>query len=613
MRFKVPFLGYVLALVGLLLPSIVFVAVLPSLINAKPVQKRLIAELQSWTGFPIEIRGPISLESFFSLSVNVQNVEFKGFRGLPELKALHAGEIVARIAWTNLLSGRLDFDKIKISDATLFLRPAQEKEIGHTISALLIAPSRSAFTVFMLTDCKLEMEGAPPSDLYVNRVVVELRPSNQRINFEGAFKWRGEDVAVDFRTYASLPGKNAAPRPLRLKVASRLLNVGFKGDANLAAGSSWTASGEVNAGTPDAAALSRWIKVGLAPTISDAVAASGTVDAAGDHLNFQSTAFSLGSERANGDLMITTDAAGPHVEGSLAFDTVDLRKLWAISTEGSSGKPPQDQATTSLPAKASLDLRISANQMLWSGLTMDRSALTLTGRAGQYTAEIADLHVFGGSVLGHIAADLNGEEAQLRARLTADDIDASQLLTMVAGDSWFSGTGEANIELEAAGRTAAELLARAKANARISFPEGGQVRLSLPRIAQQTTFAGRAGWDGVGVDWSGFDDLRLSLAFEDGRLRCRDLRLTSPEASLSGNGEVDLDRKSVDWRLQVWPGASDEAFASGLKSNSLSKAGASLSIEGPWAAPAIQFGRQSGERTGRDGSDAERSAASSNL
>ena len=614
MRLKVPFLGYVLALVGFLLPSILFIAILPSLINAEPVKTRLMSELRDWTGSEIDIRGPISVESFFSLSVNVQNVEIKGFRGLPELKSLRAGEIVARIAWTNLLFGKLDFDKIKINDATALLQPMNDEQMGRAIGSMLTGPNHAPFATFVLTNCKLETESGEPRDLYIDTAIVHLRQSDRRIEFNGAFNWRGEDVSIGIRTYALLPDQNAAPVPLKVKVRSRLFTGQLNGNADLAAGTPWNASGEIQAGTPNAFDLSHWIGAAFAPLISEAASIAGTADIGRDHLNLQSASFSLADERADGDLNLTFDTAGPRVDGTLAFDAVDLQKLWTIGAAGEGADSAHTSGQTGLISNASVDLRVSANQMRWNSLVMQRSAFTLTGRGGgHFSAEIADLRLFDGSLLGHIAADFSGDGAQLRARLTAEDIDTSQLLAMAASQSWLSGRADINVEAEAAGHSVAELLGNAKASARVSLPDGGQVRLNLSQTTQSATTAGRAGWDTVGLDWSAFDDLRLELAFASGRLRFRDLRLTSAAASLGGSGEVDLNKQTVDWKLQVWPGSPDAAAATGVKPNDSSRTGASLSIQGPWAAPAIQFGRQSGEKTGRGGAATHPAFADRNL
>jgi hypothetical protein len=94
--------------------------------------------------------------------------------------------------------------------------------------------------------------------------------------------------------------------------------------------------------------------------------------------------------------------------------------------------------------------------------------------------------------------------------------------------------------------------------------------------------------------------LRLELAFAGQRLRFKELKLTSAAASLNGSGEVDLAKQSLDWRLQVSPGAADAGDVMGAKSAEPSRGGASLSIKGPWTSPAVEFGKMP-EKSRRDG------------
>ena len=134
MRLKVPFFGYVLAIVGLLLPSVVFVGFLPSLINTEPVKARLLAELRDWTGSDVIVAGPVSVESFFSLTVDLRNVELGGIKGVTSITNVNAARIIARISWSDLLLGNLDFDKVKIFDAVIHAKGGDTTESRRCIA-----------------------------------------------------------------------------------------------------------------------------------------------------------------------------------------------------------------------------------------------------------------------------------------------------------------------------------------------------------------------------------------------------------------------------------------------------------------------------------------------
>ena len=145
MRLKVPFFGYVLAIVGLLLPSVVFVGFLPSLINTGPVKARLLAELRDWTGSDVKVAGPVSIESFFSLTVDLRNVDLGGIKGVPSITSIKAARMIARISWTDLLRGNLDFDKVKIFDAVIHAKGGDAAEIGAAMLSALGGAQQNPF------------------------------------------------------------------------------------------------------------------------------------------------------------------------------------------------------------------------------------------------------------------------------------------------------------------------------------------------------------------------------------------------------------------------------------------------------------------------------------
>ncbi|NJM34236.1 MAG: AsmA family protein, partial [Rhodomicrobium sp.] len=455
MRLKAPFFGILLALAGFLLPSIVFVAVLPSLINAEPVKKRLIDELRSWTGSDIHIAGPVSIDNFFSLTVNLRNVEFKGFEGVAKFKSLKAGEIVARIAWTNLLIGRFDFDKIKIYDATAHLGRISEGELVGALQKTLIGPHKVPFSAFVIDDCIVKAEtdgGAERTLMQVRKTVAEYRPSDGRISLSGLLTWRDEPVFVDALTFAAPAGGPAESMPLQLDINGRLLTANFKGEANFIG--SWAASGALKAKTPDTLALATWLGIEDGPALPLRGEITGALELTGDSIGLQSAAIALDGQQAYGDLILARAAKAPKIEGSLAFESLDLRRLWGLASGPAPSSANEQAFWTGLLRRAALDLRLSAAEMRWDGLTMKDAALTVSGNSGLLAADLADLALFGGSIIGHIQLDLRAEPAKLRVRITGDNLEAAELLAAGAKGDWLYGKADVNMEGEAAGSTA---------------------------------------------------------------------------------------------------------------------------------------------------------------
>ncbi len=589
MRLKVPFFGYVLAIVGLLLPSVVFVGFLPSLINAGPVKARLLAELRDWTGSDVNVAGPVSVESFFSLTVDLRNVDLGAIKGVPSISSIKAARIIARISWSDLLLGNLDFDKVKIYDAVIQAKGSDAAEIGTALLSALEGAQQNPFATLAMADSVIIFEGTAPQPsrkLEISAATAQLRKSDGRIGLSGRLRWKGEPIGFRLTTNLRGPAAPAAPVPMVLDVDSRLLSGGFNGETSLAG--ALNAAGYLSLATPDMPALAKWAGWTLQDGMPGVVQLTGSLNLAPDWVSLQGAAFAAGAQKATGDLTLKFAAQPAQLEGALAFDDLDLGPLWRETLGERLTASDTPSLARRLMTSLNMDLRISAEALHWKHAVARPAAFSLTSKAGIVSAEIADLGLFDGSVLGHVDADLAREPARVRARLTAENIDTAQILSAVSPRSWLAGRADARVEVEVEGRGGKQLMESAKAQARISFANGGSIPFDIPHLANASTVQGVNGWSELGYTTAAFDELRLQLTLQGGELRCDDLSLRSAGEIIRGSGSIDLPRQQVDWRFTVHRGG---GTASG---DAAAPPEASLSIQGPWARPTFRAGERSG-------------------
>jgi AsmA protein len=590
MRLKVPFFGYVLAIVGLLLPSVVFVGFLPSLINTRPVKARLLAELRDWTGGDVNVAGPVSVESFFSLTVDLRNVELGGVKGVTSITNIKAARMIARISWSDLLLGNLDFDKVKIFDAVIHAKGGDTAEIGAALLSALGGAQQNPFATLVIVDSVIIFEGSAPQprrNLQISNATANLRKSDGRIGVSGKLRWKGEPIGFRLATNLPAPATPGAPVSMVLDVDSRLASGGFSGETSLAG--ALNASGYLSLATPDMPGLAKWAGWTLQDGMPGVVQLTGSLNLAPDWVSLQAAAFAAGGQKATGDLTLKFAAEPAQLEGALAFDDLDFGPLWRETLGERLTASDAPSMAQRLMRSLNMDLRISAEALHWQHAVARPAAFTLTSKAGIVSAEIADLGLFDGSVLGHVDADLAREPARVRARLTAENIDTALILGAVSPRAWLAGRADARVEVEVEGRGGKRLLESAKAHARISFANGGSIPFDIPHLANASTAQGVNGWSELGFMPAAFDELRLQLTLQGGELRCDDLNLRSAGEVIRGSGSVDLPRQQVDWRFTVRRGGGGTA-----KGEAAVPPEASLSIQGPWARPTFRAGERSG-------------------
>jgi uncharacterized protein involved in outer membrane biogenesis len=582
MRLKVPFLRFAFAGMAFLLPSVVLAAVLPFLINAQPVRAKLLREIGSWTGAEAKIAGAISIKDFFSLSVEARDVEIDRFKGIEAIEGMKAQRVVARIAWFNLLAGRFEFDKIKVYDAVIRMRGGGVRDLGVVAADLLSGPRGTPFDAINLDNGLIAMriaERKPYRRLVVKNALARTTRSGQQLAISAELVWKDQPLTLATRSAFHAPGDDRMP--LRVQLASGLLTGHFDGEARLVG--EIEAEGAFGLQSPDLAAASNWLELGIDPAVLEpSGGVTGALTLGKDQIALGGGEIVLAGQTVQAELALKRTAGLPRLEGVLAFDRLDLTALIASRLA---------EPTASAPARigelVETDLRVSAKILAWNGREAGPAALVVTSTPGRLAAEIAELVFLGGEVRGRIALDGEGAGRRMAARLSAENVEAGDLLRLGKQRDWLGGKVDMNIEADAAWNAPAPMEEAISVRARVNFPDGGQMHLDIPGLARSAMPEGAA-WGGVMFTDAAFERLRFDLTYRAGQIGFANVALGAASFQVNGRGEIDLPRQSLDWGLTFQPRSpavrDDGAEASDMDGTPPSQ----LSIKGPWASPTIR-------------------------
>jgi uncharacterized protein involved in outer membrane biogenesis len=584
MRLKVPFVRYALAGFAFLLPTAVLAAILPFLVNAQPVRAKLLREIGSWTGAEVKVAGAISIKDFFSLSVEAQNVEIGQFKDFAPIEGMKAASVVARIDWSDLLLGNLQFDKISIHNAVFKVRSEGVADIPAFYQDLISGEPNKSFAAFNLDDSIIAVRPSGRTAyrrLVVDNATVRSARSGRQLLASARLRWKGMPFSLtvnsDFHT------QREARVPLRVRLASDLIRGRFDGNTLLSGGAA-EAAGEFAASGPDLAKAADWLGVYSPPGMFGvAFDVSGPISVSPQTAALTTRAISLAGQTAEAALTLDLKQTPPHLEGTLAFNQLDLKAL--LSETGLDRLASRAQSMPLLET----DLRVSAKGMVWNGMAAGETALTLASHSQRMTAEIAELDFLGGEVRGQIAMDMSGPQTRASARLSIEGLDAAGFLNLMQQRDWLSGAADVNLEAEATWTDPAEIKDRLIARARVNFPEGGQMRLDIPRLAS-TSPGETDGWGTFEFTNAAFEKLRFEMTLRNGQLSFTDVLLASAGRHVSGHGEIDLATRSLDWRFSFTPrgGPANGSLVKGDATSSVTTSG--LSIKGPWIRPVIRSG-----------------------
>ena len=546
------------------------------------MRDRLIAELIDWTGGDVTLSGNVAISSLFSISVEANKLDIRHTKSLAKISNVSADRIVARLSWSDLIFGDLSFDKIKIYGATIEMETADVRETAGAVLGMLSGPRRAPFATMTMKDCILALRAEarkPFERLRIDDVVANARKSDGQISAHGSLIWRGEQLAVSLRRGGLPEGAGDERTPLWLQLDGEIVHARFDGES--AFSGAWNASGSFALNTPDTARLAEWLGVPPDHATRDSFGVTGSLDLGRDELNLRDAELSFGGQTASGDLTMDLHDPLPRLGGSLAFAELNLNGIFADAPRSSK------IIRTLVSSLTSVDLRMSVESVRVAGIQTGSAAFTLAAQPGKVSVELADLDFLDGAVRGQLQADVSSDPIRAQARLSAENLNAATLLELMHQRDWLTGRADADIEAEMEWNGTRTLLEGTTARARVTFAEGGQIRLDIPRIADAVSTTAMSGWEGLDFTRADFNELRFKLMLENGQLRCDNLELSSAGDVVNGVGQINLPQQSLDWRFTVVPLSQGEDEVSLQMAPANAAPRSSLSIKGALMHPVI--------------------------
>jgi AsmA protein len=303
---------------------------------------------------------------------------------------------------------------------------------------------------------------------------------------------------------------------------------------------------------------------------------SGALETAGRAFAVKSAELSLGNMRMSGDMSIDVRSERPRFDGLLSAADFDLAPF--VPATGSSaddwGRNP-----LGLGALRELDatIAIKADSLRYAELTAGPSQINMTLAEGQLDSQINMSGLAGGAATLQVTADATTSPPVLGLGFKAEAVDFQSLLAPY-GISWISGRGNLVALVSGQGATQQELIGALKGEAEASIADGALTGLDIASLFAAASQRIVEGWASQQGAATGFATLTARATIADGIATMSNLALSNPTLTLTGGGDVDLLRRSLDLSVDPRVLAAD-GTSSGLP--------VSLRVSGPWATPRI--------------------------
>jgi len=441
-------------------------AALPWLIEGGAIRDAFVRSLSAWSGGKVELDKKLRVVSFTGLSIEASGVHFANPSRLSPIARLDAKSVSATVRLSSLLLGRLEFKKVSMGSARVALKRQTAPFQGDSYVTAVAANAASFARLSSFQQLELK-----DSALFVSK---GSRRPYERLSFE----LLRVDKASAGATGAS-DAVETSGQPVTFQIRDPRFQLFFRGYADP---STETAFGTVRIKAPaDSAAAARIIRA-VAPWESGrSIGLTGDLALIGGRAALDDATLTFGDHAATGSIAFATRQGRPLLEGTLAFDRLNLPAGVERAEAGAVAETYQFMSSArSGDEGPDLDMRISAERLVAGSFETGSLALALTSQKSKISVDIVELAVFGGQITGRIEYDPNHAGG---VQVSGNGLRLDSALFSKAWGWPASATGAVNVSvvLDLPGRRGGQRTDAANGTFSIVFPDGGSVNGELSR------------------------------------------------------------------------------------------------------------------------------------
>jgi AsmA protein len=403
-----------------------------------------------------------------------------------------------------------------------------------------------------------------------------MKVRGQRVTFEGALA-QIADKATPLRW------------PMKVNLKSALLEAGFEGHLDVA--EDLQIAGQTDITTPSIRRAARWFGVPIPVAHGlNAAAFKGQLTWARRSLAIENAKITIDGNEASGALAVNVAGERPLVDGTLAFNAVDLtpyrEALRAQSFVFERLTSSWSEFDLSFPILKyfDADLRVSAPKIVMSGIGFGRGAAAITVRSGKMIADIAELELPAGArASAQMAIDGNDLAPNYTLRGRVENFEAASASAAVFGTPVLSGRATLVLDVASNGETPGEVMRRLSGKASLLMPEGGRLALDVKVLRGAAKAEARTGWGGIGKGQTSLEQVEVRGVLRNGMLFTDAVRGAASGIGLSAVGYMDI----VDGRLDLSVGVKPSVPSDRPLTSADLVGGETVSLRGTWREPVV--------------------------
>ncbi len=630
-----------LILLGLVVVVIGAALVLPFVIPTETYKQQLTAQVERTTGRQLSIEGPLRFSLLPSVALKAENVRFANAPGAaePDMVKLKALEVELKVL--PLLHGAVEVARFVLVEPEIHLEVAKDGRPNWRFGpqapgAANPAPASGGdaaggssslpITEVKLGDIRIEngtltysdaKSGASERVEQIN-LSLQLPDLESRLLANGSLGYKGQAIKLDVTLDQPLTVIRGGGSPLRLAVDSKPARLGFEGQVSN--GAEPAAAGELDLSVPSIRELAAWLgqPFAFAGEGLRTLTLKGKLDASAKRVALTEVAIGLDQIAAKGEVIADLGSQLPKVNGRLDLGAVDLDPYLPPPAEGGTGRGGQQQAGggqapqapapaggTPAPAGqrpvagaggwsdepialppiggADVAFELTLNSLRVRALEVGRTVLGLTLKGNTLEAALREFALYGGHGSGTLRVVAQDRVPAISQQFRLEGMQALPFLTAAAGFDRLEGTTGVELSTTTRGQSQRQLVENLNGKGKVTFANGAIVGINLAAMVRNATnaFLNPEAGQARKTD---FAELGGTFTIKQGILTNDDMHLQAPALRVGGRGQVDLPRRTIDYRIE--PKAASTLEGQGGQQE-VTGILVPVIIRGPWDHPSI--------------------------
>ncbi|TNE37281.1 MAG: AsmA family protein [Alphaproteobacteria bacterium] len=403
---------------------------------------------------------------------------------------------------------------------------------------------------------------------------------------DGSLVYNAEKVSVSLHVDELRALSADQKTPLALILRSKPINFSLAGSYQ--GGVKNLMEGKTVLSIPSLDKLNRWTgRLISKEDVSGAVSLEGDLSGGNSHYQFKNAVIGFDDMTGSGSVNVDVSGSRPKISGSLDVDAIDLRpymKTEEAPAQDNTGKAiePWSADKTSFEAlgAANIDLRLSAKSIKVLNYDIGESALKIGVTRGKLVADLTKFNLYGGAATGQLTLDSSRGVPSLSGTFDLTNVDAEPLMMAATSRKMVTGKGNFKLTVTTSGASLKDWMEGLSGSGQLFLNDGEIIGVNLTRMVQivssltglevgkkkQNDIEGETGTD----QKTEFVEMGGTFTLSKGVLKSADFRLLNEVISLSGVGDVNIGKQTIDFNID--PGVNTEDGGAKV----------ALRVHGPW-------------------------------